>query len=390
MWIKRGVILLVLLALTGACVYTAYQVDDGMQYIALAPQESAPDPEKPEPSALSGLIKKLEDNEEDWREILSCWALTGSREEVSLAGRNAQTVTARLVGVYGNVNALPPMIARFGRGFYEEDLENGENIILLTEQLAIALFRTGDPIDRIVEVDGTEYRVAGILRQKRTLGDHDEYTAYVPLLSLDKTRFQWQTLTVSARPVPGSGAASQFKNDMNAWSAGGDLHLLSKERYRALLPVRALVFLAGCWVAAFVWRRYKGLAVHFYRDIRARLEHRFAVQLFPRMTGYAALLLVFGALWLLGLYALVQLVLDAVYTFPEWVPTIPVEVPDILKTVWQNQTAITRAVSLRSPELMLLRFCHGALCGLCAVTGLLLSKWYGELRGAAKQRDTMK
>ena len=382
MWIKRGVILLVLLALTGACVYTAYQVDDGMQYIVLAPQERAPDPENPAPSA-----RTIYNGEEDWQGILSCWALTGSREEVSLAGRSAQTAAARLVGVYGNPNALPAMIARFGRGFYEEDLKNGENVILLTEQLAIALFRTGDPIDRIVEVGGTEYRVAGILRQQRTLGDHDEYTAYVPLLSLDKTRFQLETLTVSARPVPGSGAASQFKSDMAAWNSGGDLHLLSKERYRALLPVRALVFLAGCWLAAFAWRRYKGLAVRFYRDIRARLEHRFAVQLFPRMAGYAALLLMLGALWLLGLYALVQLVLDAVYTFPEWVPTIPVEVPDILETVWQNQTAITRAVSLRSPELMLLRFCHGALCGLCAVTGLLLSKWYGELRGAAKQKD---
>ena len=386
MWIKRGAVLLVLAILTGICAYTACQVDDGMQYMILAPHESTPDPDAPAPTELSRLMEKLEDNGEDWQGILSCWALTGSKEGVTLAGRNAQTVTARLTGVYGDLNALPPMIARFGRGFYAEDLKNGERIILLTEQLAIALFRTGDPVDRVVEIGETEYRVAGILRKERTLGDHDEYEAFVPLTALDQARFQLETLTVSARPVSGSGAASQFKNDMAVWQPGGEMHLLAKERYRALLPVRALVFLAGCWAAAFVWRRYKKLALYCYHDIQERLRHRFAAQLLPRMAGYVLLLAVFGGLWLLGLYALVQIVLDVVYVFPEWVPAIPVEVPDILETVWKNQTEITRAVSLRSPEVMLLRFCHGALCGLCALMGLLLSKWYGELRGAARQK----
>ena len=386
MWIKRGAILLVFVILTGICAYTVYQADDGMQYMILAPHESAPDPEAPAPTELRRLMGKLEDNREEWQGILACWALTGSKEGVTLSGRNGQTVTTRLTGAYGDLNALPPMIARFGRSFYEEDLKNGERIILLTEQLAIALFRTGDPVDRVVEIGDTEYRVAGILRKSRTLGDHDEYEAFVPLTALDETRFQLETLTVSARPVAGSGAASQFKNDMAVWQPGGDLHLLAKERYRALLPVRALLFLMGCWAAAFVWRRYKRLALYFYHDIQARLQHRFAAQLLPRMAGYVLMLAVLGGLWLLGLYALVQVALDVVYTFPEWVPAVPVEVPDILETIWKNQTGINRAVSLRSPEVMLLRFCHGVLCGLCALMGLMLSKWYGELRGAVRQR----
>ena len=387
MWIKRGVALGLCLLCIGFCVIQVFHVDTAMQYLVLSPTEAEQDPEKPAPTALSQLISRLESAAEDWQGTISAWALSSWNEEVALEGKNGKSATARLVGLYGNAATLPQQLARFGRLLYAEDLQRGDRVMLISEALAIALFRTGDPVDRIVTVGGTEYRVAGILRETRTVGDHDQYTAYVPLKALDQAGFQTGTLAVSARPIAGAGAASQFKASMQAWQPGGDLHLLSKERSRTLLPLRALAVVMGGCLAVCLWRFYKRLALSLYGDYRHRLQSQFAVQLFPRLAGYAALLLAAGAAYLLLLYGLVQFALAPVYIFPEWIPAVPVEWTDISSTFWSSQTAVNRAVELRSPELMTLRFYRGVLCGLCVIAAVLLAKYYGEWRGAQRAKQ---
>ena len=381
MWIKRAVALGLCLALAGLCVWQIFQVDTGMQYIVLAPAEPERDPEKPAATALSGLVDKLKLSAEDWGGILSDWALTSQNEEVQLTGKNGQGASARLVGVYGSLSALPRRLARFGRNFYPEELKNGDRVILLDEELAIALFRTGDPVDRVVILNDLEYRVIGILRHGRTPGEHDAYAAYVPLLSLEKEAFQTETLMVSARPVPGAGAASQFKSDMSAWRAGGSLHLLSKERERALLPLRALIAAVGFCAALCLWRRLKTLTLFLYQDYRTRLNSLFAVQLLPRLMGYLLLVLLCAGGLLLLLYGLVMFTLEPVYVFPEWIPAVPVEWSDISSTFWTNRTTVTGAVELRSPELLTLRFYHSILTALCVLAGFILCKGYGYWRG---------
>ena len=162
MWIKRGIALALCAVVIGLCCVQVLKVDTGMQYLILSPTEPAQDPEKPTPTELSKLIDKLKAAAADWSGIISCWALSSQNETVSLSGKNAQNTSARLVGVYGNQAALPGQLARFGRTFYEEELAHGDKVILLSEALAIALFRAGDPVDRIVTIGETEYRVIGI------------------------------------------------------------------------------------------------------------------------------------------------------------------------------------------------------------------------------------
>lgn len=369
MWINRGIALLLCAIVMGLCCVQVSQVDSALQYLVLSPSEPEQDPEKPAPTALSQRIDRLKTLAADWDGIISCWALASQNESVPLSGQNAQTTVARLVGVYGNQSALPTQLARFGRLFFEEELKNGENVILLSESLAIALFRAGDPVDRIVTIAGTAYRVIGILREGRTPGDHDEYTAYVPLLALDKAHFQTTVLTVSARPLTGTGAASQFKTDMTGWQSGGDFYQLSKEKQRALLPVRMLAVCLGFAVVIRLWGVYKRWCSALMTDYKRRLETQFAVQLFPRLLGYGLLLLLAFVAWLGALYALVQFLLQPVYVFPEWVPAIPVEISEILKTFWQNQESATRIVELRTPQLLTLRFYRSALTGLSVLAG---------------------
>lgn len=386
MWIKRCLALGLCLVLIGLCTWNILQVDTPMQYVFLSPSEPEQDPEKPAPTALRQLMRQAQRSAEDWRETYTAWALTSRNESVQLACESGGTATVALEGIWGSTAALTPMLARFGRGFYQEELQEGSKVMLITEELAITLFRTGDPVDRLVQVGEDSYRVIGILRQGRTVGDHDAYTAYVPLLALDAAGYQTQTLTLSARPVEGAGATTRFARDMEAFYPGGETHLLAKEQSRALLPLRLLCVGAGLCLVVMLFHRYRALVIHWYRAEKARLEHSYLPALLPGMALRGLAALGMGAGLLLALYALVQLGLEPVYTFPEWVPAVPVEWRDIVSTFWSNQTAANRMVSLRTPQSITLDFFRQAMTLACTLCGLLLMKYYGLWRGAQKAR----
>lgn len=380
MWIKRCLVLGLCLGLIALCVWNIGQTDTAMQYVFLSPTEPEQDPENPTPTALRQLLKRIDQQQEDWQQTYACWALTSQNESVQLTS-GSSTATVCLQGVWGSNAALPPMLARFGRTFYQEELTRGEKVMLITEQLAIDLFRTGDPVDRLVQVNGESYRVIGILRQARTVGDHDASMAYVPLLALDADGYQTQTMVLSARPLDGAGAASRFAKDMESLQPGGETHLLSKERTGALLPLRLLVVLAGACAAADAYRGWKALLLRWYRENKTLLEHSYLPRLLPRMGLQALLGILIGSGLLLFLYLLVQLALEPVYTFPEWVPAVPVEWSDITSTFWSNQTSANRMVSLRTPQSITLDFFGQVMTWVCALCAVLLMKYYGQWRG---------
>lgn len=387
MWIKRGLVLCLCLVLLGLCVWNILQTDTGMQYVFLSPTETQPNPEEPTPTALQQLLIRIKGSTEDWGETYTSWALTSQNESVSLSGEGGGTALATLQGVWGDTNALPGMLARFGRTFYQEELTSGEKVMLITEKLAIALFRTGDPVGRLVQLEGENYRVVGILRQERTVGDHDAYTAYVPLLALDSTGYQTETLMLSARPVEGAGATTRFAKDMEGLCPGGETHLLSKERARALLPLRLLGVAAGLCVMISLARWSKGLLMKWYRAEKQRLETSYLRRLLPRIAMEVLAAAGMGAALLLGLWALVQLALEPVYTFPEWIPAVLVEWSDISETFWANQVSANRVISLRSPQSLTLDFFHQAMTLLCGFMAILLAKFYGQWRGQQQTRE---
>lgn len=386
MWIKRCLALGLCLVMIGLCAWNILQTDTAMQYVFLSPSEPEQDPEKPTPTALRQLVKQAQRSAGDWQETYAAWALTSRNESVQLTCENGGTATVALEGIWGSTAALPPMLARFGRGFYQEELQEGSRVMLITEELAIALFRTGDPVDRLVQVGEDSYRVIGILRQGRTVGDHDACTAYVPLLALDAAGYQTQTLTLSARPVEGAGAATRFARDMETFCPGGETHLLAKEQFRALLPLRLLSVGAGLGLVVMLFHRYKALALGWYQAEKARLERSYLPALLPGMAARCLAALGMGAGLLLALYALVQLALAPVYTFPEWVPAVPVEWRDIVSTFWNNQAAANRIISLRTPQSLTLDFFRQAMTLACTLCGLLLLNLYGQWRGAKKAR----
>lgn len=386
MSIKRGLALLICVSLIGLCAWHILQVPPLLQYVTAAPEaaeESADEAQKTAQSALEQTLLRLETLAEGWTGIVSSYAVTADAAEVTFAGAGAKTVSAHLTGEYGSAAARPARLLSAGRNFYPEELKNGAAVMILDEQLAIALFRVGDPVGRTVTMGEKDFTVVGVARHTRGAGEMEPYGAYVPMLALKAV--QMETLTVWGVPIKGAGALSKFASDMQGFAPRGNLYSLSKERFRALLPAWLLAAAVGLMLLLAAYRAYGRLALRLAADYRQRLQSCFAVQLLPRLAAYCLL----GAAALAALlalsYAWAQLLLMPVKAFPEWVPAVPVEVSEIMATYWQNVNDSCRAVEYRSQEVLSLRMGRMILRVLCLAAGALAVHSLGMARGRKKK-----
>lgn len=92
---------------------------------------------------------------------------------------------------------------------------------MLDEQLALQLFNIGDPLERTVTVSGKDYRVIGIVRHQKQVGDLNDAGAYIPLASVTSMELTVDALMVTATPIAGTGASVAFKSAMDGWKSGG-------------------------------------------------------------------------------------------------------------------------------------------------------------------------
>ncbi len=343
-------------------------------------QENTPAP-KPNQAALT-LWKSLKTAAGSWNGIMETYTMSGILEKASMAADTEETKQARLTALNENAYKLQPQYLHFGRLFYPEELKKGADVILLDEQLALALFKIAQPIGRTVTISGVKFKVVGILRHTKAVGDSEDYGAYVPLNYLWDKEIQLQALQVTARPIPGAGARSTFATAMESWKAGGTLIDLGKEAMGAMLPIRVLLFFAGAAVFFRLLSIWNGQFKRFFADYRQRLAREYAVRLMPRLTiGILVLAAGYGALTLLISWLITYLVAP-VYTFTEWVPAILVEWKDIQTAFWQVWQSASRLQELRSPELNHIRF-YGMLtawfsAGAAITMTMMWVRWWAR------------
>ena len=322
--------------------------DDGSQ------EEEAPLPVPN--SAAKALWESLQTAGEDWSGTMSAYTLGGIVEMASFTSDTEETKQARLTALGEKAFILEPQYLLFGRLFYPEELEKGADVILLDEQLALALFKISEPIDRTVTLNGKDFRVIGILRHARKVGDSEDYGAYIPLASVWDKEIQLQALQVNARPIPGAGARAKFASAMATWQAGGTLIDLGKEAMGAMLPLRVLLFFIGSVVFFRLLGWWNGQFRRFFEDYRSRLVREYAIRLMPRLSlGLIGLALGYGAL-ALGAATLIEYIVAPVYTFTEWIPAVLVEWKDIQTAFWQVWQSAAQLTELRSPEFSRIRF----------------------------------
>lgn len=374
----RGLFLLmaVLLAVTGYAVYQVHLVGNTLQYLVPAPapvqeskdgQSGEEDGQKKTPpnQPLQDALKQLNSAAEEWQNIISNYTLTGILEKCSFTSDIGESASGRLTCLGPGAFSVSPKLVRFGRLFDPEELQKGRRVILLDEQLAVKLFKIGEPVDRTVTLFGEEYLVAGIVRHEKKVGDYEDFGAYIPLTQMVHENAQLDALMVSALPIPGAGAKVAFQTAMESWQSGGSLYDLNKEGMAATLWLRVLAFVLGM---AFLFRGIKRLnrgVLALIKKYRGRLMHQYAVRLFPWFFSRCLLFALFYALAAGAAAVLMNFMIAPVYTFPEWIPAVLVEWKDIQAAfwnVWQDSAVIRE---LRSPEILRLRF-FGLIVQWCA------------------------
>ena len=179
----------------------------------------------------------------------------GKRFDCTFAGDQGATQQGTVYAVAENWFEVYPKLLTAGRLPYQEELERGDNIILLDEDLAMALFFDPEPIGRFVTIDKERYRVIGVVRHRRQLGEVGECGAYISLARIQKEMLLMDMLVVTAMGKPHSGSMSAFSMAMEDWRSGGNVYSVEKEVTRATMPLRIVFCLLSGYAVVWLLRR---------------------------------------------------------------------------------------------------------------------------------------
>lgn len=352
------VLLVIMLALIAYSMFEIAQVGNTLQYVFLAEKEDPlpePMPEKLPKTKAQHLLEQLKDVSSDWQNIISAYSLTGISEKTAFSTKEAST-QGKLTAVSQGHQRIYHKQLLFGRFFYDEELSKGRRICLIDEQVAITLFRVGDAVGRKLSIGGLEYEVMGVFKHAKKVGDYENSGVYVPLVTAANDRLPIAYYMVSALPVKGGGARVAFRTSMDALAPVGSLWDLNREAVGATLVLRVFLFIAGLAALLSAIRYLNNAVLRFAAAYQLRLRRAYALRLLPWIIWRVLLFTIaYGAC--MGVFALlVGYILEPVYIFPEWIPTVLVEWKDINEAFWKVWQQDAQTLSLRSSQVMRLKF----------------------------------
>lgn len=331
--------------------------------------ESAP----PMETGLEAMRRAREAVAERLGDAVSALACGGTRSGAGLSGGGKDAVASLQAVDLCYLETCPRILAQ-GRWMDSAELESGARVAVLDEDLAFALFGSEDAVGQKIRLGEADYRVVGTARHRRSVGEADAFSAYIPLMAAAKQGIQLDTLTMYALPAASSGLEQSFRTAMEEAWGPGSLYSLRREAMGGMLLTRLLLVALGLALLARLGRRIRALARRFAREISALRARLYPRQYLPGAAARTLAVAACGALWLAGVYALLCVAIKPVYTFTEWVPESLVEL-SALKAVFWNRTAdAARLVRVNTPEAARCAFWGGlARCGaVCALLGLAL------------------
>lgn len=387
-----------------ALAFGAWQVEsvgNHLQYLVMPPNQAERPVTSVEGTELSSAgvltnwpivdaIESLTNRVTEWETTMACWTVGGVMEKRSLSS-SVSNVAARVELMGENGLVLHPLFLREGRLFYPNELKNGDKVMILDEQLALKLFNYPYPVGREAMLEGVTYRVIGIVRHTKQVGDLTDYGAYIPLMSVIDTSMNLDALQVEAKPNPGTGASVSFRL-AEQWGdqvigKSGTYYDLGKESMGARLWLRVLLFVTGMTLCLRLISWLNGRVRYYNKRYHQQLQHKYAIALMPELTGVVLLFILGYGLCIGALALLMYYIIQPVYTFPEWIPTILVEWQDIAKAFWQVWQEPAVMVELRSPEILRLRWLDLLIKGCSAGAAVLLALRYARTRALSDEMN---
>ena len=386
LWRKRRGTLVMLAILAAAMAWgwlAVRAVPDTFQHVWPAPAPvSAAEGEKPQNSWLRQTRYAAEGLSTPLDGACEGGALYAVAQPAAVGVEDGKSVSARLVGVEKSYFQLHEPVLLNGRQLYPDECTYGERVAMVDEQLAVALFQYAEPLGEKLVLDGQAYRIVGVIKAGKQVGDGVDYALYVPLRALEKSGVTLTAMVYEARPVKGAGGWPVFQAEAAKLGEGTTVSLV-KEKMNAAMPLRLLVCL--CLGAAALYG-VKGMNWAFAARWRERIQEQYATRLLGWALWRCLLLLVGYAACAAALAGVFVKLVEPVYTFPEWVPAVLVEPKDIQTAFWNVWQTPATVAEYRMPQLIRLRFLR-ELLGWCAgLAGLLLGSLWGRLTAMLERR----
>ncbi len=376
--------LLVGMALMGYAVLEIFRVPTNLQYIVLADQEGEQKQSETtgelSKSLLKSRIETLESERENLLTVSGSFTLAGTMPSVSVTAANASAAPG-LIAIDAQYTAVFPLLPLFGRLIAPEELELGQPVAMMDEQLAIALFQMADVVDREVKVGEQTFRIVGVLKHQRLVGDDNKHTIYLPLEAVAKnTDIQLDMLQLTAEPLSGGGAMPTFVEVADRVKPGGTHYDLNREKVAATIWARLLLCGLGLAVVGTLISLFVRSVIRLEQTVRQRLANQYMSQILPYMLLRILGLILWLAAIVVGIALIATQALAPVYAFPEYVPAILVDPKSISDTFWNLRQTEAAAMILRTRSVIRLLY-FGGLCNIACI--VILS---GLAQFFAKQR----
>lgn len=203
-----------------------------------------------------------------------------------------------------------------GRYMGEAEIIAGEHVALMSGDLAYALWGDTDAVGNEIQLNGTTFRVIGLIDPPRRLGLSQQSMLYIPLPAAFHAQVQADIQILSAL----SGRENQFEHTAKRYLPDGTFYHHARERMSATMPVRYLCVA----MLLFLLRRALRMINRFSEASKQKWRDRYARVYGGQMIAPSILLglqdLVTYGLWVLAAYVTLQLAIAPVYVFSEWIP----------------------------------------------------------------------
>ena len=326
-------------------------------------------------TGLEPLIEARDDVFEQLGDGLAALACGGIKGGASVSG-GGSTVGAALQAVDLCWLETCPRRILDGRWMDASELKSGAQVTVLDADLAFDLFGSESALERTVRIADKDYRVIGTVRHRRSVGERDECSAYIPLSAVMAQGIQLDILTMYALPLAQTGMDQSFTAAMrDAWG-DGSFYSLRREAMGGMLLSRLLLCALGM---ALLWRLtnpLRGLARRFRGEIAEMQRHGYLRSyLLPSIARILALMLC-AAAWLAAVYGVLCVAIEPVYTFTEWIPESLVEISALKTVFWSRAEDAAQLVKVLTPEVARSAFWSGAARtgAVLALLGLALGR----------------
>ncbi|NMD38828.1 MAG: ABC transporter permease [Christensenellaceae bacterium] len=229
-----------------------------------------------------------------------------------------------------------------GRYFYRGE---EANVAIIDKQIALVVSGSESALGKEILINQEKYKVVGIIDSAAQ--ENFTKNVYIPFVTAVKAKTKADLLIYTCNPNFFDVTEFNTKFTQNVWN-------LPKEKQRATLIVKFVIFLYGLITTTYVLRIFKKWLSLNFKKIKALLVEKYPSQIPLQITGHV-LSFICGFGVIAASYGfLMYFIVEALLQFPEWVPEILVDFDMIKKTYINNVNTASKLVVLRTPQVVML------------------------------------